>query len=476
MNKEIIKRMDDYLAACKEEILDCVMTLARFPSIAAEPLPDAPYGKECRKCLDAAVDIMKKGGFDARVCSGGKYGLATLGDGEKTIGLFAHTDVVPVSEEDWMYTKPFEPVRLGDVLVGRGVLDNKSGVAISLYAVKMLCELGLAPKSKISVFLGSNEECGMDDIDAYTAENDMPDVSLVPDAEFPVSFGEKGICRAHIIFEDKFTDIVDFYGGSAYNILLDKAVAKIKYSDSLYAQITEMCKDRKDLKAEKCDDVIKVTALGISRHAAMPEGGVNAASVLAGALCTCTELCENDRKILSRIAELTSDFYGESLGIACSDECFGKLTSVNGICKTTDGAPDIALDIRYGTGISAEELERKILAAYPKAEIKENMPGFAIPRDDKIAKSLERVYSELSGDPDAKGFYMGGGTYARHLKNAFSIGTEAEYIENALPSLPAGHGDAHQSDEVLKINRFIEALKIVALMLHECDKILSAEN
>ena len=67
---------------------------------------------------------------------------------------------------------------------------------------------------------------------------------------------------------------------------------------------------------------------------------------------------------------------------------------------------------------------------------------------------------------------MGGGTYARYLKNAFSVGTQAGYIKNDTPELPAGHGGAHQSDEILRINQFLEAIKVVALMIHECDKAL----
>ena len=79
---------------------------------------------------------------------------------------------------------------------------------------------------------------------------------------------------------------------------------------------------------------------------------------------------------------------------------------------------------------------------------------------------------ELSGDNEAKGFYMGGGTYARYLKNAYSVGLQAGYIKNDIPDLPAGHGSAHQADEILRIKQFMEALKIIALMIHECDNSL----
>ncbi|MBR5308093.1 MAG: Sapep family Mn(2+)-dependent dipeptidase [Clostridia bacterium] len=473
MYQEITKKMDEYIALHKDEMLDVILNLAKYPSILEEGTEGAPFGKPCRECLDAAVEIMKQHGFTGGVSSDGSYGLMNYGSGDKTIGLFAHTDVVPVSPEDWIYTKPFEPKRMGDVLVGRGVEDNKAGVAASIYAVKLLEYAGLGLKNKVSVFLGSNEECGMADIEAFARENKMPDVSIVPDAGFPVSFGEKGICRAHMIIDGKFEEITEFCGGTAYNIMLDRLLVKIKYNDALYNEICDKAKDNKFLEAEKDGDLIVIRGTGLPKHAASPEGGVNAANVVSLALCECPSLCKNDRDMLAQIADLAGDFYGEKLGIACCDDCFGKLTSVNGICSLEDGVPNIALDIRYGTGITANELESRITSAYPKAYIHENKAGFAIPRDDKIAVSLERVYAELSGNPDAKGFYMGGGTYARYLRNAFSVGLQAGYIENETPELPAGHGDAHQSDEILRVNQFVEAVKIIALMLHECDKALS---
>lgn len=472
MYSEIIKKMDEYLGKHEAEILNVILELVKYPSIKSEPSENAPFGKNSRECLDKAVEIMKDYGFCANVSADGSYGLATYGSGEKTIGIFAHTDVVPVTPEDWIYTNPFEPKRIGDVLVGRGVEDNKAGVAAAIFATKMLCEIGLAPKNKISVFLGSNEECGMEDVEKFASENRMPDVSLVPDADFPVSFGEKGICRAHIIPDGKFEEITEFSGGMAYNIMLDRLTVKIKYNENLLAEICEKAKDNKYLEAEKDGDFIVVSALGLPKHASTPDGGVNAAQVASKALSECTSLCKNDRQLLSTIEELTGDFYGEKLGIACSDECFGKLTSVNGICSLENGVPNIALDIRYGTGIGEKELEEKILSKYPKAYIHENKAGFAIPRDNKIAKKLEKVYMELSGDNEAKGFYMGGGTYARYLKNAYSVGLQAGYIKNDIPDLPAGHGSAHQADEILRIKQFMEALKIIALMIHECDNSL----
>lgn len=470
MNTEMLKAFDKYLQENKEEIINNVIELAKIPSVCAERCGDAPYGKNCLQALQKALELMNEGGFSAHISKDKKYGLATRGSGNKTIGLFAHTDVVPVSEQDWIYTAPFEPKRIGDVLIGRGVDDNKAGVAISLYATKMLYELGYAPKSRVSVFLGSNEECGMEDIEAYVLQNEMPDVCIVPDAHFPVSFGEKGICHGDFVFSEKFTDITDFHGGSAYNIVLDKVFCSVKYSDSLYSELCKISESEGKIDVKKENNEIKVTAHGLPSHASTPHLGVSATSILADVLCKCNSVCEADKKIFQRIYEITSQFYGESLGIACEDEYFGKLTVANGMCSMKDGAPVISFDIRYCTAISADELSEKLHAAFPKIENFYNSEGFAIPRDNKVAKTIEEVYMELSGDNKAQGIYMGGGTYCRYLKNAFSVGTQADYVENSCVELPEGHGGAHQSDEVLYINRFIEAIKIVATMIYECDK------
>ncbi len=473
MNKEIIAKMDSYISEYEEEILGVILDLAKIPSVKGESADGAPNGVICRQCLDAAIEKMREYGFCASVKCDGMYGLATSGDGEKCIGLFAHTDVVPVSEEDWLYTKPFEPKRIGDVLVGRGVSDNKSGVAISIFSLELLKAAGLSPKSKISVFLGSCEETSMADIEAFAASEKMPDVCLVPDGEFPVSFGEKGICHVMGRMGDAFEDVISLSGGSAYNIVMGKAECIVKYSDKLFSELGERVKKNAEIDICKKDDTIVITAHGKPKHAAMPEGAVNALAIMSGELCKLSSLSENDREIFKKICALTSSFYGEELGISCSDDCFGALTSVCGICgMTKEGYPTLSLDVRYGTGITGEQVEKKISEYFVEILQLDNKPGFAIPRDNPVAMALEKVYTDFSKNPDDRGFYLGGGTYARHLKNAFSVGTEAEYIENDCVELPAGHGGAHQSDEVLRINRFFEALKIVAMMIYECDRIM----
>ena len=139
---------------------------SKIPAIKGEAEAGAPFGRACADALKACSDMFGKFGFDSGIYSGGKYGMAKYGEGEKTIGIFSHSDVVPVCEEDWIYTKPFEPKVIDGTLIGRGVEDNKSGVMAALCAMRIIKECNIPVKSRIVTFIGAEEETGMSDIEA----------------------------------------------------------------------------------------------------------------------------------------------------------------------------------------------------------------------------------------------------------------------------------------------------------------------
>ena len=90
---------------------------------------------------------------------------------------------------------------------------------------------------------------------------------------------------------------------------------------------------------------------------------------------------------------------------------------------------------------------------------------------NKLADAMLDVYKQISGDEDAKPAYISGGTYSRHLKNAFSIGNYAPY-KAVKPDFPEGHGSYHQPDETIDIEALIESIKIIILFILECDAII----
>ena len=68
---------------------------------------------------------------------------------------------------------------------------------------------------------------------------------------------------------------------------------------------------------------------------------------------------------------------------------------------------------------------------------------------------------------EKESYVMGGGTYARKLPNAFAYGlggikeSEEDAMLRSQFILP-GHGGAHEPDEVMNMNSFMQGLKIFA--------------
>lgn len=83
--------------------------------------------------------------------------FATMGPaGVAGIGLSGHTDVVPVTGQDWE-TDPFTLVERGDRLYGRGSADMKGSLAAMVTACERLLAGG-APAGRIAFLLTSDEE------------------------------------------------------------------------------------------------------------------------------------------------------------------------------------------------------------------------------------------------------------------------------------------------------------------------------
>ena len=474
LNKELVAKIDAYLAEHKDDIVKDLMDLARIPSIRTEGTEGAPYGQECLNALNAASDLFKKNGFKSAVY-GGRYGVAECGEGEKSIGIFGHCDVVPVSE-GWVVTEPFEPVVKDGILVGRGVCDNKAGVIASLYIPIMFRDLGIKLNSKLVCYMGGAEETGMDDLDCFNKEQPMPDLNFVPDGTFPVSYGEKGICRFWTEAPKPLEKIVEFSGGNAFNIVLDDVLVKFVDDEELFNEVSAKAAGRSEFKIEKCDGGFTLRARGSSKHAAEPEGSVNATWLVTNLLKDIKALPESDREVISYAEYILDGSYGVHLNIADNDPVFTKLTCVNGMVALNEGKMRLSYDIRYGTATDGkkmvETLEKTLGENGWKFELNELDDGFLLERENnKFLDKIVEIFRELSGDDKAEPFLMSGGTYSRRLKNSYSIGDNVRYGRTKL-DLPAGHGSAHQCDECICIKTYLEAMKILALNIIECDKLL----
>ena len=150
----------------------------------------------------------------------GYVGYADLpGESDTQIGIIGHVDVVPAGPG--LDGSSRSPVTRQRGLPAWAVASSMTRVPIvtTLHAVNVLARRkGEKLPYTIRVIFGANEETGMHDVPYYRERFADPAFLFTPDAEFPVSYGEKGLYDATLTSK-RFEDgaIVDIEGGAAPN-------------------------------------------------------------------------------------------------------------------------------------------------------------------------------------------------------------------------------------------------------------------
>lgn len=246
-DKALLKRIDEWFEAHRQNIIEDIERLVRIPSVSKPPKEDnfdkeAPFGIECRKAMDEMLAIGREHGFHTE---NREYYVGTIGlqnkNYENTIGFWNHLDVVPVGE-GWT-RPPFEPYINDGFLIGRGVQDNKGPAIGMIYLMQCIRELGIEMKHELCLFVGCDEERGMEDIEYYTSKYKTPAISLIADSGFPVCYGEKGIIEGQFLSENELIEPLQcVWGGSAGNMIPDRAYARLTYSKELLDKLEKLAK------------------------------------------------------------------------------------------------------------------------------------------------------------------------------------------------------------------------------------------
>ena len=467
-NAQLKAQIDEYVDRVWPEVLDDIESLVSRRSVEdlSQAVEDAPWGPGPREALDEALCIANVCGLEAHDCEG-YLGFADLpGASDKQIATIAHVDVVP--EGTGWHTDPYQMVRRDGWLLGRGVTDDKGPAVLSLYAARFFAEqvetTGTRLPYTLRIILGANEETNMGDVEYYLDHYPEPDFLFTPDAEFPVCCGEKGLYgatvrTAPIAGNAAGARIVSIEGGSATNAIpsLAEAVVRASAGDCPAA-------DGIDVE-EAGEGLVRLVAHGIGGHASMPEGTRNAIGML------CSYLLENgicgdaERTFLELEATIHASTDGSSMGIDATDDIFEPLT----IRTTEDGRIEQTLDARYPKSTTSEAITERLsaLAAEYGCELEAGravVPFYVSPDSPEI-QTLVRCYNEYTGK-DTKPFTIGGGTYARHFKNAASFGPE----ELDLPT-PEWVGQIHGPDEGANEEQLRQALKIYIYAIAELMKL-----
>ena len=473
---ELLAKAEEWIAAHREEFIAELQGIARIPSVSRADLaqPGAPFGPDCRKVLDYALERGRYYGFDT-ADHDGYAGSITWGDYDHSIGVIAHLDVVPVGD-GWVYPT-FGATYLPehDVLIGRGVDDNKSAFVGGLFAMRMLREFGVPMCHGVRLICGTSEETGMQDMAALRQMGHrFPETSLVPDAGFPVNYAQKGMVDGAITTPCE-GNLLQLDAGSVRNVIPDEAACVIAVDvEAVRAAMGNVDPaDAALVDISAVEGGTRIVAKGKSGHAAFPAGGDNAIGRLARVLTTAQLLTGTAKSAIEALATLTADPYGESEGVAFTDEPSGQLTLVYGVAHLKDGVLTVSVDSRYPVTMDGAKLEADLRAAWAKLNfaVKEFdlSEPFYIPVEDPRVTALMSLYKDVTGRDDPP-YAMGGGTYSRAVPGAISFGpgmpgTKSDYSA----FLPEGHGGAHGRDEVLPINKMLTCCKIYVTALAELD-------
>lgn len=173
--------IDDWVAAHQTELLGFLQELVRTPS---EVRP--PEGNElaCQRLVEAAyrqagaeVDVFSPDevpGLKEHPAFFGTWdnmprlfenrpdvvGVFRGSGGGRSILLSTHVDTVPREPLPWTVSEPFSGEIKDGRLYGRGSWDTKWGIAVGLYAMKCLRELGVNLRGDVILESVSDEEFG----------------------------------------------------------------------------------------------------------------------------------------------------------------------------------------------------------------------------------------------------------------------------------------------------------------------------
>ena len=238
----------------------------------------APYGKGVKSALDYVAKLGRDYGFQVDTCDGYATEISFGEDEGPLIGIYAHSDVVPVSGK-WD-NPPFGANIIGEgkekKMIGRGTSDDKGPLIAALFALKLLKDNGLIKGFRVRLVTGGDEERGSSCLEHYFHKLNKPDsdYGFTPDADFPLIYAEKGIHHALASAKLDLSPIIAAEGGVVTNAVCDRFVVTLPLDKAFIAKFKA---DGIDGDISVSEPIMIVSFRGKSSHGSVPHLGVSAA-------------------------------------------------------------------------------------------------------------------------------------------------------------------------------------------------------
>ena len=467
--------MDTKIDNWKNEMVLTLTELLSIQSIQSEPCEGAPFGRGISEALNFMLSLCKGEDFETKDGEGfygyADYACVEARESDKMLGIFTHVDVVP-SGDGWS-EDPFKACVKEGNIIARGSMDDKGPLIAAFYALKALKETKIKLNSKIRLFFGCDEESSFSCISKYVKTERIPDFTVVADANYPVTYAEKGLLSFEM--SQKFLSpnpsniVLTFLrGGEKENIVPGSCEALLKVEDTGRQDIWEKYnlfgfKDRMELE-EKEKDILCLKTRGIKAHASLAKEGLSAISLMMMFLDTLNMRGDVGDFCKFYTSEVGLKCDGSVLGIGIHDTRSEEISVNLGLVEYRGEEIKFKIDIRYPHWMTSNKIMENIKALLDSKKIQiKDISDFLpmhCPKDSFLVQTLLRVYNGyyLSNEEPVS---IGSSTYAHNMPNAVAFG----------PNHPGQIKLAHKADEYIEIQNLIDTTKLYARAIIALDHI-----
>lgn len=196
--RDLVDAASRWFDAHRAQFVDELCELLRYPSVSDEsdpnPRPGAPYGPEVRRVFDHMLAKAGRDGLPTRDYTGHVMEVVYPQENVETdrdIAFVDHLDVVP-ADDGWTHDA-FDPQVIGDIVIGRGSLDNKGVALTSYFLLRFFKEHDHRFRHRVRILFVGSEEIALNDIKWFVANIGAPYQAIVTDGPFPVNNIQKGL-------------------------------------------------------------------------------------------------------------------------------------------------------------------------------------------------------------------------------------------------------------------------------------------
>ena len=448
-----MKKVFDYIDTLRPQMVESLGELISFPSYRQEPAEGAPFGVPARQCLDKALEICENLGFTTKNYDG-YAGTASITDGEPSLGILAHLDVVPEGD-GWTYD-PYKATVEDGILYGRGAMDDKGPAVAVMYAMKALKDLGVPLPNGVELIVGTDEECGSSDIRYFRQHAKMPKWLFTPDANYPIINIEKGHIGGRFTAHVSGGDIIELHGGKTANAVPASAYAVVKnISENEIFDAIKRADCTVDFTLSSVPNGIRIDAKGVNAHASTPDLGDNALTALIKVLSLLPDCGEAQEKLRGLYKAFPyRETNGASAGLEMRDDISGALTLAFDILNLENGEFSGVIDIRFPICGTVDGISGTLTKALNDAGFEAAVGGVEphyVDSDGEFVRTLLGAYESVTGKK-GECLAIGGGTYVHGIPGGVAFGCEVDGEDNRI----------HGADEFIRVDALVENAKIFA--------------